>query len=88
MKVLGVLVLIVLNIPVYKRLINTFFENTADFYECIRYVLTPNLFSFFRGEYLRDVYSEFKFGLYMIACGVVVFIEYKVIVWIAKFIFY
>ncbi len=73
------IVLVIINYPIYKLLFNQFFDSSEDFYECLRYYFTPDLFSLFRGEYLKDRFSEMRLGFFILLCGVFVFIEFIVI---------
>jgi len=74
-----VLVLLVVNIPIYKVIFNSMFSSMDDFYESLRYVFTPDMFSLFRGEYMKDWFGEMKFQFFILMCGGVVFLEYTII---------
>jgi hypothetical protein len=41
------------------------FEDSTDFWECVRFSFTPNIFSLFKGQYFEDVGKSFKFGLFL-----------------------
>ena len=56
----GVLVLVLLFKP--------FFGDVGGFWECIRFWLTPDVVSMFRGEWEEDWWSEMKLGLWLV-CG-------------------
>lgn len=45
-------------------LFRAFFEDWAGFWECVRYYLTPDILSLFRGEYGADVWASLKLGVY------------------------
>lgn len=49
-----IIVLFLLNIPIYKFLFRIFFVDENDYNESIRHTFTPNIISFFRGEYWKD----------------------------------
>lgn len=74
-----VLVLLVLNIPVYKFLFKFFFDDIDEFYECLRYLFTPDIISLFRREYWKDHRHEFKLGIYIFCCASIVGFEYLII---------
>ncbi|WP_053956074.1 hypothetical protein [Inediibacterium massiliense] len=84
MKKVLLLILIIINIPVYKYLFHLFFENMNEFRNCIRYVLTPNIISLIRGEYWKDVCRENQLSLYIICCIVIVACEYFLLIILAK----
>ena len=79
MNTIIVLMLLILNIPIYKLIFGFIFSSKDDFYESIRYVFTPDIISLFKGEYGRDYVGELKFSLLIALCGVTVFIEYSFI---------
>jgi len=45
------------------------FGNKEEFWECVSFWFTPDLFSFFKGEAGADFIAELKLGIW-IACGV------------------
>lgn len=75
-KMFWLIVLAVGNIPIYLLIGTIFFNGWADFFECIRFWLTPNIISMFRGEYGEDIMSEWKLGFFVLTCGGAVFVEY------------
>lgn len=80
MKIALVIILLVANIPIYKVLKNHFFEDDNDFNESLNYFFIPNIISLFRGEYGKDLYAEFRFGLLIFLSIVVVSFEYFILV--------
>lgn len=75
-----VLILIIINsFTVYKFIFNQIFIDYDDFQESLRYLLTPDFISFFRGEYWKDRTAEFKFGFFVILCVMVTIVEYWII---------
>ncbi len=46
------------------------FRDWDDFVECVRFVSTPNLFSWLSGELLDDWIASWKFGIWL-ATGVI-----------------
>ncbi len=79
MNALITIILLVLNIPVYKLIFGMIFKSMEDFNESLRYVFTPDIFSLFRGEYGRDYIGEMKVSLLFVICGGVVYFEYSFI---------
>lgn len=79
MKVILIIVLLILNIPVYKYLFNLFFHDLYDFTECLRYLGTWDYISLAKGEYLKDQLHEAKVIFYFFCCAVIVVIEYFLI---------
>ncbi|MBF4691965.1 hypothetical protein [Fusibacter ferrireducens] len=73
------IILIIANYPLYKFFFSLMFDTTDDFWECLRYYFTPDLFSLFRGEYFKDRVSEMRIGSFLVLCGLCVFIEFAVI---------
>lgn len=70
-------ILIIINsFTVYRFYFHMFFKDVDDINESIRFTLTPDLFSLFRGEYLKDRIGEFKLGLFIMLCFITTMIEY------------
>jgi hypothetical protein len=42
------------------------FEDSEDFWDCVRFSFTPDIFSLFRGEYFEDLTKSFKFSLFLL----------------------
>lgn len=72
-------ILIAVNLPVYIVLGRLFFGSWSGFLRVLRFWLTPNIISWFRGEYWQDVAAELLFGVYLLCCAGVVFGEYWLI---------
>jgi hypothetical protein len=64
----GWIILLIVNIPVYFGLGWVFFKTLDDFWEAIKFWLTPDLISLFKGEYWTDRWSELKLGLWIVSC--------------------
>jgi hypothetical protein len=76
------ILLIIVNIPVYKVFLRLFFKDSQDINDSIRYSFTPDLFSLFRGNYRKDKIGEAKLSLFIFSCIFVVVIEFLVLNWI------
>lgn len=71
----GWLILIVANIPVYIVLALVWFRDKDGFLEGIKYLATPDVISWFRGEYEDDRWARFKFLLWFVSCVACVYFE-------------
>lgn len=60
--------LIWLDLRLFKIYFNFLFEDSDDFSESVKYSFIPDLFSLFRGEYIKDRVSEFKLGVFIFLC--------------------
>jgi len=58
----------VANIPIYFLVGYVFFKNWTEFWESIRFWLTPDILSAFRGEYWDDCWGEMKLVLWFGCC--------------------
>ena len=80
------LILIVLNLPVYRILMEVIFGDKDGLTESIGYWFTPDIFSAFKGTYWDDQWAELKLGLYLVLCVLTVAAEYtgisKLTIWI------
>ncbi len=72
-------VLALVNIPLYLFLGKMLFGNWDGFVEVIRYVIMPDILSLFKGEYLEDYWAELKFFCFIVLCIGCVFAEYTAI---------
>jgi len=46
-------------------LFRVFFSSKEDFFDCIRYCFTPDLWSILKGEFHQDFYAEVKIFLWL-----------------------
>jgi hypothetical protein len=79
---LNVIVLVVLgivNVPVYVAIGKAFFGGWTDFWDAVRFLATPDVFSAIRGEYMADWWAEAKLGIFIAVCGGCVYGEYRLI---------
>ncbi len=86
MKLLLILILMVINYPIYKKIFSLVFTSREDFYESLRYVFTPDIISLFKGEYVRDWYGEMKVQFFIFLCIGLIFIEYLTLNWVFRII--
>jgi hypothetical protein len=54
----------------------------GDFWECVRFTLTPDLFSLARGEYFEDVAKSFKLTAFIFAIGLSGYITHCILEWL------
>jgi len=59
---------IVIGLVVAWLLFRVFFNNFADFTECVGYWFTPDIISMFRGEWAEDRWASLKLFLYVALC--------------------
>ncbi|MEG0772477.1 hypothetical protein [Clostridium sp.] len=74
-----IIILMVINIPIYKLIFRMIFVDGEDFREAVKYEFTPDLFSLFKGRYRKDKLGEFKLGMFIMLCILVVGLEYGII---------
>lgn len=46
-------------------LFRAFFDDWNGFWNCVRFWLTPDIFSLFRGEWVEDRWAEVKLAVYV-----------------------
>lgn len=68
MSTTGWVLLAVVNVPVYYGLGRVFFRDWDEFRESVRFWMTPDLISAFRGQYVEDWWAEAKLGLWVVSC--------------------
>lgn len=79
MEVIIIAVLLILNIPIYKLIFGAVFRDVDDFKESLRYMFTPDLISFFRGEYWKDRFAEMKAGVFFFLCIAIIIVEFIIV---------
>jgi len=78
-NILIIIVLLVINYPLYRFLFSLFFYDEDEFEQSVKYSFTPNFISFFRGEYWKDKFSTMRLQAYSITCILLVVIEFAII---------
>lgn len=68
-------VLIVANMPIYWLLGWVIFHDWYDFLDCVRFWLTPDIFSILHGEGLDDLWAELRLAAWVILCGGAIYAE-------------
>ncbi len=63
-----IIVLAVVNLPVYYLFYKLVFKDLSDFGQSVKYCLMPNLFSLFRGEYFKDQWATLKMVFFVVMC--------------------
>ncbi len=71
-----IIILVVINFPVYRFVYRLIFSDPEDFDESIKYSFTPDFLSFFRGKYWQDKWGTFKLRMYILLCLAIVLLEY------------
>jgi len=75
----GLLILGLVNLPVYFVAGKLIFKSWDSFWESIMFWLTPDLFSAFNGQYWEDWVGELKLGLWLACCIGCVYGEHMLI---------
>ena len=76
MLVLAIIVAVIVALVVGKVTFRFFFDDSDEFWDCVRYSFTPDIFSMFRGEYFEDLAKSFKLSIYLILMGGAGFLTY------------
>ena len=71
-----IILVVVINIPVFMLVGWVIFKDWEGFWEAIKYWIMPDWISMLRGEYFDDFLSEAKLLYFAIVCGALVFVEY------------
>ena len=69
---IAIVVLTLLNVPLYLWLGRAFFGGWQGFFECIVFWFKPNLWSWVQGELWDDTIAELKLGAYFALCALIV----------------
>ncbi len=73
--VIGIPVLLIANIPLYRWLFWKCFLDVEDFKESLYYVFRPDLVSWLNGELLYDLKQKMRVQFYFGLCLLALFIE-------------
>jgi hypothetical protein len=63
-----ILASIVVGIGMAALLFRVFFDDLEDLGECVKYWLTPDIISMFRGEWAEDQWASLKLMAYLFFC--------------------
>ena len=74
-----IVILAVVNVPVYLFLGKRFFTDWQGLWEAVKFWLTPDIISMFRGEYFEDWWESAKLFVFVALCLAVVAAEYTVL---------
>lgn len=74
-----VIVLLIVNIPLYKIIFRLIFRDYDDFEEAVKYSFTPDIYSLFKGRYWKDQIGEAKLSFFALACIIAIVVEYSII---------
>ena len=72
-------ILLIANIPVYWLLGWVVFQQWDEFFESVRFWLTPDIFSAFRGEYGDSQWANLRLFLWAVLCAVSIYGEYSLL---------
>ncbi len=72
-------ILFAANAPMYWLYWKSFFGSWDKFGQCVKFWLTPNIISMFRGQYWEDRGAEMRLVWFVIACVVTPLVEWGLI---------
>ncbi len=74
-----IVILALVNIPVYILLGKVYFGSWSKFFDCVKYWLTNDTSSYLRWEQWEDVRSTFNLYLFLGGCAAMIAGEYYLI---------
>lgn len=75
----GWIILLCANLPTYWLLGWVVFREWEEFWECVRFWLTPDWLSGFRGEYFEDMWAEMRLFFWLVLCAGTIYGEWHII---------
>lgn len=69
MATVSIVLSVIAGVGVMVLLFKPLFGDKEEFFDCIKFWFTPDIFSFFSGKYVEDKWSEWKLGLWIIWGG-------------------
>ena len=79
MEIAKIIFLVVVNSPLFMLIGKLLFGDWQKFREAVRFWLTPDFISIFRGEWGDDFFAELKLGIFIAICAGLVIGELKLI---------
>jgi hypothetical protein len=73
------LLLALINIPVYLLIGKLFFDDWEDFGECVRFWFTPEWISWLSGELGEEWWADLRLVAFIGVCSLVVYGEYHLL---------
>ena len=67
---------VVTGIVILALLFKPFFGDAGNFWRCVGFWFTPNIISWFRGEWSEDYWSEMKLVFWLFCGGLSGFVTY------------
>ena len=64
-----------INLPIYFLIGKVFFKNIEGFLTSLRFLITPDLLSAIRGEFLDDWWESLRFLIFILVCVILLFSE-------------
>ena len=75
MSAVGWIILVAANIPLYWLVGWLLFKDWENFWDCVKFWLTPDIISLFRGEWIEDQWAQVKLSLWLVLCAGAVLAE-------------
>ena len=72
------LILMIINLPLYYYIGKRFYDSWADFTDALRYLFQPGWLSAMRGEFSEDFWETLKLYCYVATCAAFVAIQYLI----------
>ena len=70
MQVVAIILAVVAGVGAMVALFKPLFGDKDELLRCIKFWLTPDIVSLFRGQYGEDRWAEMKLGLWLVAGGI------------------
>lgn len=79
-----IIILLIINIPVYIKSFKYVFKSKDEFFESLKYENTSDLVSVFKGDILKDMAAEQRWRNFTFIIGIVLLTEYFLITMVLK----
>lgn len=70
MAIVSIVLSVIAGVGVMVLLFKPIFGDKQEFYDCVKFWFTPDIFSIFSGKYIEDWLSEMKLSLWIICGGI------------------
>ena len=70
MATVSIVLSVIAGVGAMVLLFKPLFGDKEGFFDCVKFWITPDIFSLFSGQYFEDRWSEMKLGLWIFCVGI------------------
>ena len=74
------IILILLDVFLFVKIFNYFFEEEGDFKDSLWYFFKSDIVSIFQGDFWEDFESEMRLKAFIVVCLLILFVEFYLLI--------